>query len=211
MATYKYNTNTMKGGLDYEKSRFPMANQFLNQLFPFRTIERVPWSTPSGRDYQKSDVDVVLMSPGEDVILISEKFRSDYYNDLMIEIYSDKDNRKPGWGIISYSDYMHYWMRRKPTIVSMQPLKNLIVRIKAEFNSDIEEMIETGMHRLDTEFEGFPISFICNPTYGSNKEILWQNLTVTISFDILKYFNIDYERYEVDKQSTKDNLKWNKI
>lgn len=59
-------------------------------------------------DLQKADIDSQIVADNE-IISISEKYRYSCFDDIMIELYSDVEKRKPGWALISKADYLHYF------------------------------------------------------------------------------------------------------
>lgn len=213
--TSKYNTYTMQGAIDYECSRHAMANQFINQFYTLKM--RPQWNNEEGKLLQRADIDAIAEDRRGKYVKISEKFRSDYYSDILVELYRDLDKGIEGWGLHSQADFYHYWMRRKVYEIPVNDITNVCQFFMNTGQEAIEQFISEGMKRMDFFFLGvneeldepIEMSFISNPTFGKSSKILWKNLTLAIPFKVLKYFNIPHHLYTVDKElSTKDKLIW---
>lgn len=57
---------------------------------------------------QKQGIDKVLFFKTGHTVNIDEKKRRKKWNDFLIEIWSDYDNRKPGWIHHTHTDYVAY-------------------------------------------------------------------------------------------------------
>lgn len=108
-------TQNMQSALDYEKSCWSRADLFYTNRYPRQTIYRPDWE--SGKEYQKADIDVCIRSktgqgwPME--LKISEKFRTQPWPDVCIEIYEDLDALRPGWGKESAADWHFFFHEHK--------------------------------------------------------------------------------------------------
>lgn len=68
------------------------------------SVEWMEWDDPKGRMWQKRDVDVFA-----GCVPVSLKFRFEDFGDMLIELYSDMEEGKEGWGSTSRSHNIFYF------------------------------------------------------------------------------------------------------
>lgn len=116
-------TQHMDSALEYEKSCQSRANLFYNNRYSGLPIFRPDWETHKG--LQQADIDVIIRSttdsgwPNE--LKISEKFRTQPWEDVCIEIYEDFDDRRPGWGNKTAADLHFFFHEHKWTSAKTVP------------------------------------------------------------------------------------------
>lgn len=105
----------MRSALEYEKSWQPRADLFYKQRYPGMNIWRPSYETHKA--WQQADVDVVVGDPAGDKwpneLKISEKFRSQNWPDVLIEIYDDIDKERKSWGLKSGAEWHYYFHEYK--------------------------------------------------------------------------------------------------
>jgi hypothetical protein len=200
--------NTFNEGLKYERTWWPRADALYKELFPNKVIYRPDWN--NGGNLQRHDVDVVLRNPtgwpGE--WMISEKFRSQPWDDLLVELYSDYDKKKPGWGTDSvahehfffFEDGEDSYVRIVPT-VNLRHAANYILRQLGREIEDASQKTTSTTLKLD----GHDIKVVFVPTFGPDKKILWRGCCVAITDEILDYLNIEVKTIKLNKCNTPEN------
>lgn len=110
-------TQNFQAALDYEKSCQSRADLFYNKRYPGQTIFRPTWE--NDKSLQQLDIDVCMRWTGQDgwpmELKISEKFRTQPWPDICIEIYEDIDNKRPGWGKKTAADWHFFFHEHKWT------------------------------------------------------------------------------------------------
>ena len=95
--------STMQEALKIEKELQPEADKFYKEYIGVNQIKRYDWNDPLQRQWQKNDVDcsIEFYAPtiGLFWVNVSEKFRTWDWGDMCIELYSDFDKKKIGWGL----------------------------------------------------------------------------------------------------------------
>lgn len=116
-------TRHMDLALEYEKSCQPRADLFYNNRYPGLPIYRPDWET--GQAYQKADIDVIIRSTTDSgwpqELKISEKFRTQPWADVCIEIFEDIDAGRPGWGKDTAADWHFFFHEHKWTSTKRVP------------------------------------------------------------------------------------------
>lgn len=69
------------------------------------SVEWMEWDDPKGRMWQKRDVDAFA-----GCVPVSMKFRFEDFGDMLIELYSDMEEGKEGWGSTSRSHNIFYFI-----------------------------------------------------------------------------------------------------
>lgn len=139
-------TQNFKAALDYEKSCQSRADLFYNKRYPGQTIFRPTWE--NDKSLQQLDIDVCMRWTGQDgwpmELKISEKFRTQPWPDVCIEIYEDFDNRRPGWGKNTAAEWHfffheHKWIQTK----QMDDGTGKQVAVEEEHDSSFVRMVPT--------------------------------------------------------------------
>lgn len=142
-------TQNFKAALDYEKSCQSRADLFYKNRYgdrPGMRIWRPDWHI--FKSIQKADIDVVIRSLRKDgwtdELKISEKFRSQPWPDVCIEIYEDFDNRRPGWGKDTAAEWHFFFHEHKWTHVSTcKDDKGDNIVMEEEHDSSFVRMVPT--------------------------------------------------------------------
>lgn len=121
----KVDTSNFKKAIAYEKSQQPVAdNLYIRQFCNKNDIYRYDYDKSAENQwYQHQDIDCSIIDrnnplklsqrPSQARIYISEKFRSEDWGDMTIELYSSYYKDKLGWGVTSGEilDYYFYFVR----------------------------------------------------------------------------------------------------
>lgn len=201
--------NTFAAALKYEQLCQPVADKWLQEHFKQHTIQRCTWK--EHQDLQKKDIDVMVINPVSSISApgyshwyISEKFRRDYWEDNLIEIYSNWDKKTPGWGLESMA-HMHHFYFQLPNkkCPRVRTIPTWAIRQAAkEFSQDIdqivEDMLEQNIHHRDITIMNYEAEIILTPTKNENKETEYFGVCIAIPnqyfFDIksgIKQFKIE--------------------
>ena len=133
--------NDFYNALDYERSMFGKTDIFyekwikniLYASYPWNLMEinlsRWDWNTPEGRTKQMSDIDITIdvdVKSGQikNHYNISEKFRTDDYGDMFIELYSKYPNVK-GWGPTTEADLIFYHTPKNLYYIDAKDIKSV--------------------------------------------------------------------------------------
>lgn len=194
-------TQTLKSALEYEKSCQPRADLFYTNRYPGQTIYRPDWET--GKTYQKMDIDVIVRSTAENgwplELKISEKFRTQPWPDILIEVYDDFEKRTPGWSKETAADWHfffheHKWIETKriklnPTLNDVESIESVeiphdesFVRLVPTwairkmwaicndlFEETFEDMLKNKVHHRETAIGNDDITLMLVPTKVNGK------------------------------------------
>lgn len=205
--------NDFYNALDYERSMFGKTDIFyekwikniLYASYPWNLMEinlsRWDWNTPEGRTKQMSDIDITIdvdVKSGQikNHYNISEKFRTDDYGDMFIELYSKYPNVN-GWGPTTEADLIFYHTPKNLYYIDAKDIKRVSNDIMNTININHlnDEMVEWGTNRTEREYNGFHLDFIKVPTYVNDKK-LWTGIGVCIQWDVLRKLNVKYEKID---------------
>lgn len=108
-------TQNFEAALDYEKSCQSRADLFYNNRYPGQHIFRPDWE--NYKSIQQADIDVLIRPDYKDgfpqELKISEKFRTQPWHDICIEIYEDFDKRREGWGSKTAAEWHFFFHEHK--------------------------------------------------------------------------------------------------
>lgn len=190
----------MESALGYEKSCQPRADLFYNNRYPGQHIFRPDWETHES--LQKADIDVIIRSTTDSgwpqELKISEKFRTQPWDDVCIEIYEDFDDRRPGWGNKTAADWHfffheHKWTTTKrvpngdgtniivgedhdESFVRMVPtwaIRKMWAISKDLFAKTFADMRESRMGQRNVQIKGEEITLLMVPTKVNGKIAYW--------------------------------------
>ena len=106
--SHYYNFST---SLKVERNNQPRADAFYKSHGALN-IKRYDYNNPDEKKFQQDGIDcsVEYYAPGLDIFWLnySEKFRTIDTGDMCIELWSDYDNRIPGWALHDKSDTILY-------------------------------------------------------------------------------------------------------
>lgn len=198
--------NTFNECLAYEKGQLEIGDSFATWFKQHKgldgDIRRMNWRDPQGRFWQKKDVDLMIGDIG-----ISEKYRSNDYGDMLIEIFSDCEEYKMGWGYEGRSDYIFYFVKELNKNAGPIMLDKVYVVDSGWVRKAASRYAgrpEIGMCTSDEAWKkpmksgclsqeiaiGSEDVFVCRiPTY-INKELMWYGLGVCILWE-----RIPHEEY----------------
>lgn len=180
--------------LAFEQKRWPVADKFLNQLYPKSIIKRQDWNTQTGRRNQQVDIDVIV---GD--VKISEKFRdksAEKFKDIIIELYSNVETKNPGYTLKSMADYLHYWKGTNVYIFKDEQLKNAANTCFKIFEDTINEMLKNiyPKSKKDSK-EGYSTDLRIWLNEKEKDGNTWFTFTATVPLT-----KLDYDKYEMNSK-----------
>lgn len=204
----------MESALEYEKSCQARADIFYQQRYPGMNIWRPTWG--SHRAMQQADIDVCVGEkegwPNE--LKISEKFRTQPWDDILIELYTDIEDERPGWSKETAADWHFFFHEHKWTetkkhvdgVIEEIPHDNSFVRMVPTwvirklhamcltmYGDTIKDMHTSGLNHKETILEGESVTLIRVPTKVNGKVAYWTGCTCVPVKLIEKFFNIQIE------------------
>lgn len=91
--------------LKVEKRGQPAADDFYKKCLGATDIKRYDYNNPEDRFFQNHDIDCIIQMEPKSLDMfwlnVSEKFRQSETGDMCIELWSNFENKKPGWAIKS--------------------------------------------------------------------------------------------------------------
>lgn len=149
--------------LAIEKKYQPVADKLYRELFPDCEIETIEWEQSSrNRELQMSDIDRIIHTKDKKQIKISEKFRlSNKFplHDIVIELYSNLEQKKLGWTIHSDADYLFYYKGDQVCMVDANDLKGIANKILDELKDcDFDEYEINKLHKHKINITGVEIN-----------------------------------------------------
>lgn len=91
---------------DFNKDlEFSKDNNFIN-IYKMCFGEDIEVEYLNDYHYQKQGIDCKIIFPDGQELFIEEKKRRKYYNDILLEIWSNVEDKKPGWVKYSQADYL---------------------------------------------------------------------------------------------------------
>lgn len=182
--------NIITNALAYEASQQSLADQFYRNQYPGIQIIRYSWDNPEGQKQQRRGIDVELVFPDGHRLAIQEKFRSSNFPDVWIEILSDLEHNKLGWGIMDECDIYAFFHEpnREVRIIPREEIRRFagLALTRAELFREVENqengVIQEDLKNSQGTFEN--IDFRVVPSFaGENK---WVGASICVP---LEYFN----------------------
>lgn len=181
-------TQDFKSALKYEKSCQPRADLFYKNRYgdqPGMRIWRPDWEEHQG--LQKADIDVVIQSGGNngwtDELKISEKFRTQPWDDVLIEVYEDLDKERPGWAEHTAADWHFYFHSHKWKAVKKVSIGTPTQIEEEEHDDSFVRMVPTWAVRRMYEFAKIMFTETFKDMRANNvnhREILIEDETITL-------------------------------
>lgn len=198
--TYEERTEFSKC-LAYEKTQQQKADKFYKSKGAI-DIERMEYDNVRfGRPKQLNDIDCVVKFYNESQpIPISEKFRRMKYYDVLFEIFSDIQNRKPGWMIQSQAQRLCYFMEDHD-VYEFDDLETIREICKEFLSQRSENDIKKINSNIWSEFTfiykncEYTIPVLSVNSKGRHGE--WRGACMVISFDLMKDLGIKYRHYSI--------------
>ena len=215
----KIKTSTFSSALAYERMCQPRADRFLREKYPDKNIRR-PDYRKGGQDkeLQLADVDVVISNkegqPNE--WYISEKFRTKPWHDVLIEFWSNYDEKKPGWAFntIAHEHYMYYSdvltrsdgeVIRDKSILRIIPtwaIKRAAQTFKPFIDPIVHDMYVSGARYRKVDLMGYHVTVIINMTFGSDNEVLYFSAAAAIDLRYFRDINADIKEIKTAQYAT---------
>lgn len=191
-------TQVFETALEYEKSCQSRADLFYMNRYPGQTIFRPTWE--EHRSIQQADIDVIMQSTAENgwplELKISEKFRTQPWPDVCIEVFEDFRDRRPGWGIKTAAEWHAFFHEHKwtqTTKISLDPVKveevyhdDSFVRLvptwairkmaamcRDIFEETFKDMLENNVRSRDADVAGETVTLLMVPTKVNGKIAYW--------------------------------------
>lgn len=187
--------------LAYEKAQQQKADKFYRSRGAI-DIDRMEYDDVHlGRPKQLNDIDCIVTFHNESQpVPISEKFRRKKYDDMLFEIFSDVEKRKPGWMIQSQAQRLCCFMGDHD-VYEFNDLET-IREVCKEFLNQLSERDIIRIHASTwNEFSftyknrkyNIPIlSVTSTGEHGS-----WSGACLVISFDLMKDLGITFKHYSI--------------
>lgn len=217
-------TQELESALEYEKSCQPRADLFYknryNDLKGMR-LWRPDWETH--KEMQKADIDVVIQSDGKNgwtnELKISEKFRTQPWEDVLIEVYEDFDKLRPGWGEKTAAEWHFFFHEHKwkqttkislnPTVIEEVDRDESFVRMvptwvirkmcsfcKMILTDKFKDMRENRINFMETRVDEETITLILSPTKVNGK-VAYVSACACVPKPLFKsMFNIEIEEQQ---------------
>lgn len=197
----------------------PQADRFLQEKYPDKNIRRPDYHR-GGQDkaLQLADVDVVISNkegwPNE--WYISEKFRTKRWSDILVEFWSNYDEKKTGWAFntIAHEHYIYYSDVRTKSdgeviedksilrIVPTWAIKRAAQTFKPFIDPIVHDMYASGVRHREVEIMGYRITVIISMTFGSNNEVLYFSAAAAIDMRYFKDINADIKEIKTAQYAT---------
>ena len=194
--------------LAYEKSQQALADILYKEIWPNKIIRRPDFcANKHDRELQEADVDVVVTNKegGQNPWYISEKFRTQPYNDILIELWADYEHNKPGWAELSIAHEHYFYHNSKTPFVRIVPtwaIKKMARRFKEEFGAVIAEMYKAGDRARTITLGSSEIILRFIPTKKKGR-VLYNGVCAIIPLEVLGYFNANEKIIDLCSQEKK--------
>ena len=202
--------NNFLTALEYEKSQQKMADDFYKKIFGDDLIEIKRWDYNKdeySRSMQKKGIDVTLKvrkisknRPTEIEYNISEKFRTNDWDDMFIELYSKFPNTI-GWGHQYNADCIAYFMDNEMYIVNNQHLSSLVESISQQLSKDFLSDIFSakGNDSYIGSYRNKIVKVFKIPTYINHK-LIWEGVGVCIKWKDLDDLGVYINKHKLWKK-----------
>lgn len=130
-----------------EQEQFAKADQFYNNFYRPNSIKRYKFENEEEKSFQQSDIDLTL-SFDNSKIDISEKFRLQYYNDLLLEIYSAYDS-KPGWAFDSKANELFYFIIPKNKVIIIKDMQAIVKFFNSTLYPSIPKSVFSDIMKIN--------------------------------------------------------------
>lgn len=188
--------------LSREDSRKSYYNDFY-ESHGIKVYSRSDWNTKSGHKEQKSDIDVTLLY-GNIKLTASEKERSNYYGDILVEVMHvfEDGTVSDGWIFETEADILSYFTPSVHFFVNMPDLKNMVIDgILPLIEKAFVSFKNSGKNssnvyvKIDGKMRKMTVTMARNS--GNGKK--WHTFGLCIKVEDLIDFGIAVDRTEIDK------------
>lgn len=171
--------------LGYEQSQMGKADRYYTKRWKADNIERFSWEDPKGRGMQRRGIDCKVQI-GERTILVSEKFRSRSYGDMMIELQC---GNSAGWGITDTSEILCYFTDRDCYIIQTETMR----RVLSDFLTWIKEnKVKFTPPKMELTFKGHPV--LLQETTSQRDGNVWKAVNLVASWEDLKGLGLKFKQ-----------------
>ena len=171
--------------LGYEQSQMGKADRYYTKRWKADNIERFSWEDPKGRGMQRRGIDCKVQI-GERTILVSEKFRSRSYGDMMIELQC---GNSAGWGITDTSEILCYFTDRDCYIIRTESMRKVL----SDFLTWIKEnKVKFTPPRMKLTFRGHPV--LLQETTSRRDGNAWKAVNLVASWENLKELGLKFKQ-----------------
>ena len=193
--------------LKVEQQNQPRADAFYKSHGALN-IKRYDYNNPAEKKFQQDGIDcsVEYYTPGLDVFWLnySEKFRTVDTGDMCIELWSDYDNRIPGWALHDKSDTILYVTPEYfYEVTNNEHFKQMVQRLVDEWNENaLRDFVNNDgcVRQLVKSKDGYGCQLIKSFSKNNNGEKYgnkWMGICICIPWQILlKEFFIDINMYD---------------
>lgn len=179
----------------YEKRMWPLSDKFNAKYFSDRyNVERIMDSEQQKRG---SDVRYTNKITGES-FTTDEKFRSQMYDDFLLEVYSDIERRTLGWGFNTDPKYLQYVRSDASSqeaymhFIEMSAINAIVKSALEQIEPLIPEIMADEKVYQTHNIWGKPIKFIVQHSNGK----AYRGLAIAIPFDDFKdIFKVPFKTY----------------
>lgn len=211
--------STFAQQLKYEQKCIPLADKYIKLRFGNKPFYRPTWK--DNRELQEADVDVVVQSPelavrapGWSEYYISEKFRKKNWDDVLVEIYSNYEAGKPGWGLktIAHEHWYYYSITTKHSRCEQIPtwaIRKAAQTFKEPLELVIKDMYETNNTVRKVSMFGYEVTIVLSPT-TKNYKTEYHSVCIAIPAKYFEDINADIKQYEIPNPRQTCNLQENK-
>lgn len=167
--------------LQVEQSQFERQDTVYRRLFG---------NEPHRIDYnmfplaQREDIDLTITNKAGEVKTISEKYRPNDYNDILLEVFSVFPNDK-GWAMESHADILAYWFPSRLVLLDMVQIKTLFTKNSI---SKKVHLIDGSAECVKIEIDGSEY----NPLLVRARNKTYSSLSLVLSFEDLYKLGINY-------------------
>lgn len=173
----------------YEISMQPIADAFYKSKFNDVELIRYNSNTDTDKGFQLKDIDLKIKL-GERTINVSEKFRKEIYNDLLIELYSKYPDKK-GWMENSEAEYIAYFCPGRVYTFNKNDLLGWFEPKKFDYKlkEEIDLLHKNNLlkkARKKLKIDDIPLSIIQSPNNTNGKE--WHTISIAIDWDFISQF-----------------------
>ncbi len=191
MTGHNYNQS-----LKYEKDQIKKADLFYENNLGVYNIERCVGDDLETLALQRQDVDLFIENT-KGRFAISEKFRKEYYGDVLIEIYSKYPDTE-GWIYKNGAHSLAYFTPKSILIIRKREISDWICKmnIKTEIIPQIQQLLENSLKKssmVKIEIQGAQVPLII--AHNEIGQAKWDTVSIGLNKSILEKIGVRYKEY----------------
>ena len=168
--------------------------------FAVQAIKRYNTGSEYDMKFQRQDIDLNLSMSDGRTLTVSEKFRDNDYDDLLLEIYSKYPSTK-GWMHKSEAERLAYFFPKRMFWIEKKELRRFCLNklFPLVEQEAIQRLLSQEVNSLKVGLRINDKRYLCVLTQAANNTDghRWNTISISVPFEMLQDFSIRYSEYRL--------------